>query len=151
MRTDGCRDACACPPCSMPAAEDETFALTCVEAQDSGEPWTKRLAQHTRTGGRCNGLCCGQSPRPRRILWRRGRQLSSIPWTAGMRERCQVSRPDASFDPSLANESQLRTAMRPHQLGCGVPDGAVLLVTATRAWAQRRAKAEIDHPAEDGT
>ena len=25
-----------------------------------------------------------------------------------------------------ANESQLRTAMRPHQLGCGVPDGAVL-------------------------
>ena len=52
-----------------------------------------------------------------------------------------------------ANESQLRTAMRPHQLGCGVPDGAVLLVTATRAWAsevQRRAKAEIDHPAEDG-
>ena len=53
-----------------------------------------------------------------------------------------------------ANESQLRAAMRPHQLGCGVPDGAVLLVTATRAWAsemQRRAKAEIDHPAEDGT
>ena len=32
-----------------------------------------------------------------------------------------------------ANESQLRAAMRPHQLGCGVPDGAVLLVTATRA------------------
>ena len=53
-----------------------------------------------------------------------------------------------------ANESQLRAAMRPHQLGCGVPDGAVLLVTATRAWAsevQRRAKAEIDHPAEAGT
>ena len=52
-----------------------------------------------------------------------------------------------------ANESQLRTAMRPHQLGCGVPDGAVLFVTATRAWAsevQRRAKEEIDHPAEDG-
>ena len=53
-----------------------------------------------------------------------------------------------------ANESQLRTAMRPHQLGCGVPDGAVLIVSATRAWAsemQRKAKAEIDHPTEDGT
>ena len=52
-----------------------------------------------------------------------------------------------------ANESQLRAAMRPHQLGCGVPDRTVLLVTATRAWAsevQRRAKVEIDHPAEDG-
>ena len=53
-----------------------------------------------------------------------------------------------------ATESQLRTAMRPHQLGCGVPDGAVLIVSATRAWAsemQRKAKAEIDHPTEDGT
>ena len=53
-----------------------------------------------------------------------------------------------------ANESQLRAAMRPHQLGCGVPDRAVLLVTATRAWAsevQRKTMAEIDHPAEDDT
>ena len=103
--------ACTCPSCSMPAAEDETFALTCVEAQDSGEPWTKWLAQHARTGcSPCAWWDAALDAMGCVVGKGQGHAGSctdvdgSSRQSRGLRgcERRQVSRPDESFGPSLA-------------------------------------------------
>ena len=45
---------------------------------------------------------------------------------------------------SEAARQQLTGAMRPHQLGCGVPNGAVLVITATRAWTASAGEKNLD-------
>ena len=105
--TRACALHAACPPLRMKHLRSRVWRLKPV-ASPGPSGWRNT---HIQAVARARGgmqllmqwvALYGHRPGPRRTLQRRGPQLSCIRSIAGTRERRQASRPDASFDQSLA-------------------------------------------------